>query len=152
MKEISPSLFLLPLIFVIDNVVAVIELLRTRPEAEVGLSCGRLYLRPQFHLREFLTAFPCIIVYYCLPFPSLDGDEEGSTTVFHGAFIFHCFSWQAEHKSKCFLCEKGVCAFLLEVLASVKTWGIWGFDKALKETSKLSGISLSTSHSGTEGI
>lgn len=63
------SLVLLPFTSnVTDNVTAVIELLRTRPEAEVGLSCLRIHFRanPWEGSYQISHVFLCILVYWCV--------------------------------------------------------------------------------------
>lgn len=72
------------------------------------------------------------------------------------SFMEHLFSTvspgRQNIKANVFFVKGGVCIPLRSLSFCKDMWGIWGFDKALKETSKLSGISLSTSHCGTEGI
>lgn len=115
MKEISQCWFLLPFTSnVTDNVTSVIELLRTRPEAEVGLSCVRIYLRPNPTWESSWQISHVLLCIIAFPFSAL---RMKRSDVFHRTFIFHYFSWQAEHKNKCFLCE-GVHVFLFQGLTS----------------------------------
>lgn len=56
-------------------------------------------------------------MYYCLLFLSIDDYKEDSISVFRGAFIFHYFTWQTEHKNEWAFCE-GVCIYLFQALVS----------------------------------
>lgn len=120
MKKIAE--FLLPFSSnVLDNVTAVIELLRTRPEAEIGLSCVRIYLKP--NPTRVPDRFP---MHYCVLLSSLSQlwwGWRGEHSCLPLSIYFPLFPLAAEHKSKCFLCE-GEFEFLFQVLtSSVKSCG-----------------------------